>query len=135
MTRYFFFCLGFFFSFRIPVPLAIALTSSLTSVRDYRVRSAENRLFRVVEDDPERVASAADDRADAVPHGRAEPAAGAARGTVAGREDHHLALLGVEGLAPRLGARPLLDEQEIAALVVDATTTQERGDLQREGDV
>src|SRR6266542_2039783 len=92
-------------------------------------------LLRVVEDDAERVARPPRDRAHAVTHGRAMPAPGAADGPVARGEDHQLPPLGVDRLAPRLRPGPLLDEQEITALVVDATAAQKRGDLQREGDV
>src|SRR5438876_8773646 len=63
------------------------------------------------------------------------PAPGAADGPVARGKDHQLPPLGVDRLAPRLRPGPLLDEQEITALVVDAAAAQKRGDLQREGDV
>jgi len=45
---------------------------------------------------------------------------------------HDLALLGRDRLAARLGARPLLDEQEVAAGVVRAAPREEAGELERE---
>src|SRR5712691_4179466 len=91
--------------------------------------------LRVVKDYPKRIARSPRDRADAVAHGGAMPAAGAPHGAMTGGEDHQLALLGVDRLAARLCPRALLDEQEIAALVVLAATAQEDGDLERERDV
>src|SRR5262249_57466212 len=49
-----------------------------------------------------------------------------------GREDDDLALLGGDRFAARLRPRPLLDQQEIPALVVDAAAAQEARELQRE---
>ena len=54
-----------------------------------------------------------------VADGRAIEAAGTLGRPVACGEDHEFALLGGDRLAARLGARPLLDEQEIAPGVVD----------------
>src|ERR1700694_3799855 len=85
--------------------------------------------LRGVKDYPKRIACSPSDRAHAVAHGGPMPAAGGPHGAMTGGEDHQLALLGVDGLAPRLCPRALLDEQEIAALVVFALTAQERGDL------
>src|SRR3989454_1789882 len=90
---------------------------------------------RVVEDDAERVTRAGAHAAHPVTHHGAEVAARAARGSVARREDDDLALLGRHGFAARLGARPLLDQQELAAGVVDARAGEEAGELQGEDDV
>src|SRR5436309_1553845 len=92
-------------------------------------------LLCVVKDDAERVAGAGGDATDAVAHGDAMPAAVAARRPLARGEDHQLTLLGGDRLAARLRARPLLDQQEVATLVVDAPAAQEAGDLQWKGDV
>src|SRR5207253_4653901 len=56
-------------------------------------------------------------------------------GPVARREDDDLALLGRHDLAARLGARPLLDQQELAAGVVDGRAGEKAGELQGEDDV
>src|SRR5207237_8124728 len=77
-------------------------------------------LLRVVEDDAESVTRPAMDRAHAMTKRGAVPAARALQGTVAGGEDDELALLRRDRLAARLRARPLLDEQEVSAIVVDA---------------
>src|SRR5712691_10241721 len=82
-------------------------------------------LLRVVKDDAERVARAAMNAAHPVAQRRAIPAARALDRTMARREDHHLALRGCDDLAARLRARPLLDEQELASVVVDAGPAQE----------
>src|SRR5207247_10125503 len=63
------------------------------------------------------------------------PAALASRRPLPRGEDHQFSLLAGDGLAPGLVARALLDQQELAALVVDATAAEEGGDRQREGDV
>jgi hypothetical protein len=70
-----------------------------------------------------------------VPHRRAVVAARTLDRTVARGEDHDLALLGGDRLALGLGARPLLDQEEVAALVVDPAPTEEAGELQREDDL
>src|SRR5262249_51270144 len=77
-------------------------------------------LLGVVEDDAERVAQAARDTAHAVAHRGAVDAASPLHRAVSGREDDDLALLGGDRFAARLRPRPLLDQQEIPALVVDA---------------
>src|SRR2546421_8638153 len=63
------------------------------------------------------------------------PAARALYGTVPRREDHDLALRGRDRLAARLCARTLLDEEELAAVVVGAGPAQETRELEREDDV
>src|SRR5262250_364815 len=92
-------------------------------------------LLGVMKNDAESVPRPPRDRAHAVTHRRPVPAARAARRSVSGGEDDHLTLLGGDRLAPRLRARPLLDEEEVAALVIHAPTAEERGDLERKGDV
>jgi hypothetical protein len=82
-----------------------------------------------VEDDAERVALAREDAAHAVAHGGTVVAAGAGRGPVSGREDHRLALLEVDHAAARLGARALLDQQELPAREVLARLAQENRQL------
>src|SRR5437773_8334428 len=99
------------------------------------VADGKAALLRVVKDDAERVARAAMNAADAVAQCRAIPAARALDGTVARREDHHLALHGGDDLAARLRARPLLDEQELAPVVVDAGPAQEARELERKDHV
>src|SRR6185436_20702310 len=105
----------------------ITRSSGVTSVM-------EGASARVVKDDAQRVAPAAQHTADAVAHGGAIPAAGALDRAVPGREDQDLALLGGDRLTARLGARPLLHQQELAALVVGAPA-QEAGELQGKDDV
>src|SRR5881296_1533760 len=98
-------------------------------------RGRRHRLPRVVEDHAERVAQASGDAAHAVAHGHAVDAARSLDGPVAGREHDDLALLGGDRLAARLRARALLDEQELAALVVDSAAAEEARQLQREHDL
>jgi hypothetical protein len=88
-----------------------------------------------MEDDAQSVASAPQHAAHAVAHRRAVPAARALHRAVARREDQDLPLLGGDGLAARLGAGPLLHQQEVAPLVVRGPPAQEAGELQREHDV
>src|SRR5713101_1664077 len=90
-------------------------------------------LPRVVEDDAEGVARARAHPAHAVAHGGPVVVARPGDRPVAGSEDHQLALLRVDHLTARLGARSLLHEQELAASVVDPAPTQEAGELEREG--
>src|SRR5260370_16663380 len=92
-------------------------------------------LFRVVEDDAERVARAGEHAAHAVADGRAVEAAGALGRPVPRGEDHELALLGGDRPPSRLGARPLLAEQESTPRVIDAAAREEAGELEREDDV
>src|SRR5437016_6994807 len=94
------------------------------------IADGKAELLRVVKDDAERVARAAMDAAHTVPQRRAIPAARALDGTMARREDHHLALHGCDDLAARLRARPLLDEQELTSVVVDAGPAQEARELE-----
>jgi hypothetical protein len=68
-----------------------------------------------------------------VAHGGAEIAAGAGHRPPARGEDDGLALPGLDGLAPRLGPRPLLDEQERASLMIEARPGEEARELEREG--
>src|SRR5262245_11129179 len=103
-----------------------------------RPRTASCRtceLPGVVEDDAQRVARPRDDAAHAVAHGAPVDAPRAHDRPVARREDDDLTLLGGDGLAPRLGPRALLDQQEVAARVVDAPPAQEARDLQGKHDV
>ena len=88
-----------------------------------------------MEDDAERVARAGEHAAHPVADGRAVETAGALGRPVACGEDHELALLGGDRLAARLGARPLLEEQEIAARVVHAAAREEARQLERKHDV
>src|SRR5687767_5716646 len=91
-------------------------------------------LLRVVEDDAQRVARPARDRGHAVADRRAIEAARTADRPVARREHDGFALLERQGLTSRLRTRPLLDEQELAAVVLLAPPRQETGHLQRERD-
>src|SRR5687768_12253280 len=101
-----------------------------------RTSSADSAmLLRVVEDHAEGVALPAGETAHGVAHGGAKVAARALDGAVARGEDQDLALVGVDRLALGLRARALLDQQEVAALVVDAAPAQEAGELEREDDV
>src|SRR5262245_22274989 len=87
---------------------------------------------RVVEDDAERVARAGAYAADTVAHGDPVIPASTSRRAMARGEDHDLALRGGDRLAAGLGARALLDEQELAALVIRPYAAQEARELQRE---
>src|SRR5207244_13597441 len=88
----------------------------------------------VVEDDAEARALAGGHPADAVAHGRAVGAARARHRPVAVREDDRLAALEDDDLAARLGPRPLLDEQNLAARVVRAPAREHARHLQRKGE-
>ena len=88
----------------------------------------------VVEDHTEGVPLAARKPADSMAHPEAVRAARAPAGTVRRGKDKDLALLPRDDLAPRLRPRPLLDEEELTALVVDIAAGEEAGQLQREGD-
>jgi len=79
----------------------------------------DDSSLRVVEDDAKRVPRTGEHAAHPVADGRAIEAAGTLGRPVACGEDHEFALLGGDRLAARLGARPLLDEQQIAPGVVD----------------
>src|SRR5690348_10485452 len=88
----------------------------------------------VVEDDAEAQALAGGHPADAVAHGRAVGAARARHRPVAVREDDRLAALEDDDLGARLRARPLLDEQELAACVVRAAAGEHAGELEGKGE-
>src|SRR5438034_3752855 len=62
-------------------------------------------------------------------------AVGATGRTVARGEDHDLSLLGRQHVGPRLRARPLLEEEEFAALVIGAAAGEKHRELQRERDL
>jgi len=87
-----------------------------------------------VEDDAEAQALARAHSADAVAHGDAVGAARARHRPVAVREDDRLAALEDDDLAARLGPRPLLDEQNLAARVVRAPAREHARHLQRKGE-
>ena len=70
-----------------------------------------------------------------MPHDDAVSAAAAGDGTLAGREDDARSLLDRERMPARLRARPLLDEQEFAAAVIDVASAQGEDHLQRERQV
>lgn len=78
------------------------------------------RLPCVVKDNPQRESRALMDPRDAVTHLDAVVAARAADRADARGEHREPALLGGDDIAHRLRARPLFDEQELAALMVDA---------------
>src|SRR5881628_3123503 len=101
------------------------LASPPSCLRQLGGVSARTTLFRVVEDHAQRVAGTGGEAADAVAHGDAVPAALASRRPLPRGEDHQLSLLGGDGLAPGLGARALLDQQELSALVVEAAAAEE----------
>src|SRR5215831_441209 len=105
------------------------------SRRPRTARSWSCELAGVVEDDAQRVARPRDDAAHAVAHGAPIHAPGALAGSVARREDDDLAPLGGDRLAPRLGPRPLLDQQEVAARVIDTPPAQEARELQGKDDI
>src|SRR6185312_16365119 len=112
------------------------MTRTFLITRSSGVRSVmEGASARVVKDDAQRVAPAAQHAADPVAHGGAIPAAGALDRAVPGREDQDLALLGGDRLTARLRARPLLHQQELAALVVGGAPAQKAGELQGKDDV
>src|SRR2546428_5614734 len=96
---------------------------------------ALRRSARVVKDDAERHARARTDCTDAVSHDDTVGAAAARDGTLAGREDDARSLLDRERMPARLRARPLLDEQEFAAAVIDVASAQGEDHLQRERQV
>src|SRR5579883_595686 len=91
-----------------------------------------SRLPRVVEDDAEGEAPARADAAHPVAEIDAVEAARAAHGAVMHREDHRLALRERHHLGARLHARPLLDEEELAAGELRAGCAQKQGELQGE---
>ena len=74
---------------------------------------------RVVEDHAQGEALAAAHAAQAVAHVHAMEPAGAAGGPRARREQHEVALPRCQRLTRGLRARPLLDQQELAARVVE----------------
>src|SRR5688572_5281210 len=86
----------------------------------------------VVKDDPERRSLARPDRADAVTHVGRVPAANALHRPVRYGEDHGVALADGDHRAARLHARPLLGEQELAALEILAGPGQQDRGLERE---
>ena len=53
----------------------------------------------------------------------------------AGRENDHLAPRQHHGLPDRLRSGALLDQQELAAPVIDSRAAEQAGELQREGDL
>src|SRR5262245_3720826 len=87
-------------------------------------------LASVVEDDAQGVALAREETAHSMPHRRAICAARADHRPVARGEDDGLALLEMHHAPARLGARPLLHEQELAAREVLAGLTQEYRELE-----
>src|ERR1700722_1690514 len=84
-----------------------------------------------MENDAEGAATAGADSADAVPLIEPVPAARAARRPMIDRENDHIALLQRHDLDPRLRARPLLEESELAAGEILAGAAQEKGCLKR----
>src|SRR5215471_19979491 len=91
--------------------------------------------MRVVEDDAEGVALAADEAAHPVTHRHAIRATRTLHGAVARGEDDHLALLEMHDAPARLGARSLLHEEELASREVLAGLAQEHGELEGKDDV
>src|SRR5919109_1118137 len=91
--------------------------------------------FRVMEDDAERDPLAGVDRRHSVAHARAVVAAGALDGALPGGEDDERSPLELDHMSPRLRARSLLEQDELAALEVLARTVQDCRHLQREGDL
>src|SRR5215470_18683936 len=88
--------------------------------------------LRVVEDDPQRMAMAQAQAADAVAHVDAVGAARALHRPVMHGKDDALALAERDDLRARLHARPLLREDEFAAQEILARPRQQERNLQRE---
>src|SRR5262249_43442362 len=88
--------------------------------------------LRVVEDDAERGAAAGGHGGDAVAHAHAVVALRAAVGPHAGGEDDERAARRPQHVRPALGARALLEQDELAALVL---VGEHREHLEREEDV
>ena len=82
-----------------------------------------------MEDNAQGVTLAREQAADPVAHVGTVVAARARHRPVTGGEDDRLALIEMHDAAPRLGPRPLLDEQELAALEILARLAQEHGEL------
>src|SRR5579862_3098769 len=98
-------------------------------------RADAQPLPRVMKNDAKRVALAHPKRADAVAYvDTIEPARPLDR-TIAIGEDDAFALIHRDRFAARLRARPLLDEQEFAALKIALAPAQHRCELERERDV
>src|SRR5207249_2476614 len=112
-----------------PPPMRARVTPRTPRGRRSRVSS-----LGVVEDDAEAQALAGGHPADAVAHGHAVGAARAHHRPVAVREDDRLAALEDDDLGARLRARPLLDEQELAARVVRAAAGEHAGELEGKGE-
>src|SRR5215831_4132635 len=87
-------------------------------------------LTRVVEDDAQSVTLAREEPAHPVPHRRTIGAARAPHGPVARGEDDRLALLEMHDVPPRLGARSLLHEEELASREVLPRLAQEHRELE-----
>src|SRR6266699_1511713 len=90
------------------------------------------RSCRVVEDQAEGVPAAGPDHRHAVPYWRGGPAAGRGHLPVPGGEHQPVALRDQRRGAPRLGPRPLLDEQDLPAGVICPRVVEVDHDLQRE---
>src|SRR3954454_9862038 len=86
----------------------------------------------VVEDDAQRRALATRDGAHAMPHADPVVAALALLRPLAGREDHEGAPRRSDHVRPALRPRALLDQHELAALVVDEWLGQDSTHLEGE---
>jgi len=93
------------------------------------------RLPRVVEDDAQGVPAAGAETADAVAEVDSIGPSRALHGPVMDREDHSVPLVKIDHLGAGLHPGALLGQHELAAGKVLAGHREEKGDLQREGEI
>src|SRR5919108_2144685 len=94
-----------------------------------------SRLRGIVKNDAEGVASTRSDAAHAMAHVQAVITPSAGSGPVACGKNDDLPLFGRDRLPTRLRQWPLLNEEKLAAGVIDIASTQKTGELQRKGDL
>src|SRR4051794_17000633 len=97
-------------------------------------RAGDSLLLCVVEDDAQAVADARCDGAHTVAQAGPVRAARPRERPVMRGEDERLSLVQGDHIAPGLRARTLLDEQQLAARVLDVPLAEHDEDLEREGD-
>src|SRR5512146_680619 len=122
--------------------LGVRLTRTMFSLLVVKSHSASLNLaprreisLRVVKNDAEREALAGEDWADAVLELGAREAARAVGRSIACGDDHGLALLQANGVAHRLGSRPLLDQQQLPAGEFLVPPRQAKDHLKRKDDL